>query len=155
MNSMSITARLGALGITLPAAPRPVGAYVPALRCGDLVWTSGQLPMVDGRLIAVGKVPQAVDLEQARAAARAAVLNGLAAVTTVLDPAEDIVRVIRLGVFVNSAAGFCEQAQVANGASDLLLAVFNDAGRHVRAAVGVNELPLNAAVELELLVAVR
>ena len=153
--------RLRALGLELPAAARPLGAYVPAVRTGNLIVTSGQVPMKDGELLAAGKVPTAVPLDVAQAAAMQAALNALAAVRAVLveaDPSaslERVVRVVRLNVYVNSAAGFTDQAQVANGASELLVGVFGEAGRHTRCAVGAAELPLNAPVELDLTVEVR
>ena len=143
------------LGIKLPAAQAPIGAYVPALRSGNLVITSGQLPLADGKPIAAGKVPTDVSLSEAQQAARQAVLNALAAVRAVTGSLDSVVRVVRLNVFVNSAAGFTEQAKVANGASELLLAVFGDAGRGSRCAIGAAELPLNCPVELDLTVEVR
>lgn len=152
---MSITARLRELGVTLPAVSAPVGSYVPATRVGDLVMTSGQLPIVAGELVATGKVPEDITLEAAEEAARNAVINGLAAVASVIDGVDNIRRVVRLGVFVNSSAGFTDQAKVANGASNFLVELLGESGKHVRAAVGVNELPLNAAVELELTVQVK
>ncbi len=152
---MSITARLRELGVTLPAVSAPVGSYVPATRVGDLVMTSGQLPIVAGELVATGKVPEDITLEAAEEAARNAVINGLAAVASVIDGVDNIRRVVRLGVFVNSSAGFTDQAKVANGASNFLVELLGENGKHVRAAVGVNELPLNAAVELELTVQVK
>lgn len=152
---MSITARLRELGVTLPAVSAPVGSYVPATRVGDLVMTSGQLPIVAGELVATGKVPEDITLEAAEEAARNAVINGLAAVASVIDGVDNIRRIVRLGVFVNSSAGFTDQAKVANGASNFLVDLLGENGKHVRAAVGVSELPLNAAVELELTVQVK
>lgn len=149
---MSVEKRLGELGLVLPPAPAPVGAYVPAVRSGRLVWTAGQVPLKDGRLTAVGKVPTEVSLESAQAAAAQAVLNALAAVKGAVGSLEAIARVVRVNVFVNSAAGFSEQHKVANGASELLVKLFGDAGRHSRCAVGAAELPLNVAVELDLVV---
>jgi enamine deaminase RidA (YjgF/YER057c/UK114 family) len=132
-----------------------VGSYVPATRVGDLVMTSGQLPIVAGELVATGKVPEDITLEAAEEAARNAVINGLAAVASVIDGVDNIRRVVRVGVFVNSSSGFTEQAKVANGASNFLVDLLGENGKHVRAAVGVSELPLNAAVELELTVQVK
>jgi enamine deaminase RidA (YjgF/YER057c/UK114 family) len=142
--------RLRELGYALPTAPAPVGSYVPFVRIDRLVMTSGQLPMRDGKLIAAGKVGAGLSIEQGAEAARVTVLNALAQLAVAAGSLANIERIVRLGVFVNSADGFTDQAKVANGASDLLVAVFGDAGRHVRAAVGVNELPLNAPVEIEL-----
>lgn len=138
------------LGISLPPAPAPVGSYLPALKVGDLVFTSGQLPMQDGKLIATGKVGADASMLQATDGARAAVLNALTQVAAVAGGLSKIVRLVPLGVFVNSGPGFTEQAKVANAASDLLVSIFGEAGKHVRAAVGTAELPLNAAVEIEL-----
>ncbi|HQE44651.1 MAG TPA: RidA family protein, partial [Phycisphaerae bacterium] len=139
----------------LPPAPPPVGAYLPALKVGELVFTSGQLPMREGRLVAVGKVSDAASMDQALEGARVAALNALAQVAAVTGGLDRVVRIVRVGVFVNSGPGFTDQAKVANAASELLVGVFGDAGRHVRTAVGVNELPLNAAVEVELIAQIR
>lgn len=149
---MSAEKKLRELGLALPPAAAPVGAYSPAVRSGRWVFTSGQLPLKDGKLAAAGKVPTDVPLEAAQSAAAQAALNALAAVAGVAGSLDAIVRVVRLNVFVNSAAGFTDQAKVANGASDLLLAVFGQAGRHTRCAVGAAELPLDAPVELDLIV---
>ena len=149
---MTPSQRLKKLGLDLPGAPQPVGAYVPAVRTGRLVYTAGQLPMTDGRLLATGKVPTDVSLPDAQAAARQAALNALAAVCTLAGSIDAVRRVIRLNVFVNSAPGFTDQAQVANGASDLLAAVFGDAGQHTRCALGAAELPLASPLELDLIV---
>ena len=152
---MSIEERLQALSIELPPAPKPVGAYVPALRSGNLVFTSGQLPVKAGQMLALGKVPTAVSLEHAQQAARQAALNALAAIQSVVGSLDAVKRIVRVNVFVNSSAGFIEQAKVANGASELLVAIFGDAGRHTRCAIGAAELPLNAAVEVDLVVEVQ
>lgn len=148
--------RLEAMGLSLPAVAQPVGAYVPAVRVGDQVVTSGQLPMRDGQLISSGKIPGDVSVEQGQEAARVAVLNALAAAASVVGGGlESIIRIVRVNVFVNSADGFTDQPKVANGASDLLVEILGENGRHTRAAVGVAELPLNASVELDLIVQVR
>jgi enamine deaminase RidA (YjgF/YER057c/UK114 family) len=152
---MTITQRLATLDITLPSAPVPVGSYVPALRIGNLVFTSGQLPMRDGRLIAAGKVASEVSVEDAAAAARQAALNALAVAADVAGGVDSIARIIRVNVFVASAAGFTDQATVANGASDLLVDIFGDRGRHTRCALGAAELPLNSPVELDMIVELR
>jgi enamine deaminase RidA (YjgF/YER057c/UK114 family) len=152
---MIFSDNLAALGIVLPAAaPAPVGSYVPVVRSQNLIFTSGQLPFRDGKLIAVGKVPTDVPLELAQQAAGAALLNALAAINAIA-PIDGIKQVVRLNMFVNSAAGFTDQAKVANGASDLLARIFGPAGRHTRCAIGAAELPLNAAVELDLVVEVE
>ena len=147
--------RLKELGYDLPPAPAPVGSYVPFVRAGDLVFTSGQLPVHDGKLTAAGKVGAAVTVEQGAQAARVAVLNALAQVAVAAGGLANVRRIVRLAVYVNSAAGFTDQPKVANGASDLLVAVFGDGGRHARSAVGVNELPLDSPVELELIAEVK
>ncbi|MCJ7543498.1 MAG: RidA family protein [Phycisphaerae bacterium] len=146
-----VEAKLTELGLALPPTPAPVGAYVPAVRTGKLIVTSGQLPLKDGKLLATGKVPADVPLEVAQAAAAQAVLNALAAAKTVAGSLEAIARVVRLKVFVNSSAGFTDQAKVANGASEVLLKLFGDAGRHTRRAIGAAELPLNSPVVLDLI----
>jgi enamine deaminase RidA (YjgF/YER057c/UK114 family) len=147
---MTIEARLKELGLELPAAATPIGAYVPAVQSGRLVFTAGQLPSKDGKLIATGKVPTEVPLEQAQAAARQAALNALAAAKSLLGSLDKVARVVRVNVFVNSAEGFSDQPKVANGASELLTEIFGDRGRHTRCAVGAAELPLNAPVELDM-----
>ncbi|GEE01477.1 LysR family transcriptional regulator [Gordonia spumicola] len=150
--------RLAELGITLPPVVAPVGSYTPALRVGDLVYTSGQLPVVDGKLDVVGKVSEGAEgvvrPEQANAAARQCALNALAAVDSVAG-VDNVVRVVKVVGFVASANGFTGQPGVINGASDLIGEVFGDAGVHARSAVGVAELPLGAPVEVELIVQVR
>ncbi len=140
--------RLSALGLQLPEVTAPLAAYVPALRTGDLVFTSGQLPLRGGELLATGKVGAEVDPEQAAACAQQCALNALAAAASVV-PLEEVRRVVKLVVFVASAPGFTGQAGVGNGASHLMAEVFGDAGRHARSAVGVAVLPLDAPVEVE------
>jgi enamine deaminase RidA (YjgF/YER057c/UK114 family) len=146
--------RLAGLGLRLPAVPAPVASYLPATRFEDLVFTSGQLPTVDGALIATGQVGAEVSPEEAYACARTAALNGLAAVADHAGDLDVIDRVIKVVVYVASAPGFTGQPQVANGASDLLVDVLGSSGRHARSAVGVASLPLNAPVEVELVVQV-
>lgn len=155
--SMScVRERLVKLGLTLPAAPRPVAAYLPAVRSGNQVFVSGQLPLREGALVASGPVPSSAPLPLAREAARQCVLNGLAVLAEVLDGDLDRVRrFVRLGVFVASDPGFTDQPQVADGASELLRDLFGDAGRHARAAVGSVALPLGATVEVEMVVEVE
>jgi len=145
---------LAALGLSLPIPPKPVAAYVPCVRTGNLVYVSGQIPMKEGSLLAIGSVPSTVSIEQAQAAARQCVLNGLAVVAAEVGSIDRIRRIVRLGVFVQCDTGFTEQPKVANGASDLLVRVFGEAGRHARAAVGSIALPLGASVEVEMLVEV-
>jgi enamine deaminase RidA (YjgF/YER057c/UK114 family) len=147
-------ARLAALGIDLPAPVAPVASYVPVVVHGGLAWVSGQLPFQDKRLLASGTVPSQVSTEAAAAAARQCVVNALAALRAELGSLSRVERVVRVGVFVASDAGYGDQPKVANGASDLLVEVFGEAGRHARAAVGCPSLPRGTAVEVELLVAV-
>ncbi|HYF14561.1 MAG TPA: RidA family protein [Phycisphaerales bacterium] len=146
--------RLEALGLTLPTPAKPVAAYVPTRRVGNLVYVSGQIPMRNGALVASGPVPSAVGVELAIEAARQCALNALAAVKAEVGELSRVKHVVRLGVWVCSDAGFTEQPRVANGASELMMAVFGDAGRHCRAAVGSIALPLGATVEVEALVEV-
>ena len=145
--------RLAELGLTLPEVTPPVAAYVPAVRNGSLVWTSGQLPMVSGSLVATGLVGSDVTAEDAKDLARTCALNVLAAVGSVVD-LDSVVRVVKVVGFVASAAGFYGQPGVINGASELLGEVFGENGRHARSAVGVAVLPLNAPVEVEITVEV-
>jgi len=143
---------LAELGVTLPAVAAPLAGYVPAVRVGELIYSSGQLPIVDGRLLVTGKVGDAVGLDQAADCARTAALNGLAAVAAEAGNLDAIAQVIKVLVFVASAPDFTGQPQVGNGASQLLRDVFGEAGRHARSAVGVAVLPLDAPVEVELIV---
>ena len=146
--------RLAALGLTLPSVVPPVAAYVPAVRTGQLVFTSGQLPMVAGALPTVGKVGALVTPEQAKDLARTCALNALAAIDALVG-LDAVVRVVKVVGFVASAPGFTGQSAVVNGASELLGELFGEAGRHARSAVGVAVLPLDAPVEVELVVEVR
>jgi len=150
----SWSARLAELGVRLPPVAAPVAAYVPAIRTGQLVFTSGQLPFVDGGLRRTGKVGGAVDVEDAAADAKVCVLNALAAVDGLVG-LDSIARVIRVVGYVASAEGFTGQPRVVNGASEFLGRVFAEAGQHARSAVGVAELPMNAPVEVELTVELR
>lgn len=145
---------LAKLGYALPTPTKPVAAYVPTVRTGNLVFVAGQIPFVDGKLAKTGRVGAEVTLEEGQAFARQCVLNGLAALKAELGELSRVKRIVRVGAFVASAESFVDQPKVANGASELLLQVFGDAGRHARAAVGVNVLPLGAPVEVELLVEV-
>ncbi len=152
----TVAQKLAELGLTLPAAPKPVAAYVPAVRTGNLLFVSGQLPFVAGQLSATGPVPSKTTIEAAQAAARQCILNGLAIVSDQLGgDLEQVVRIVRLGVFVQSDVGFTDQPKVANGASELLQQIFGERGRHARAAVGSIALPLGASVEIEMLIEVR
>jgi enamine deaminase RidA (YjgF/YER057c/UK114 family) len=146
-------ARLAELGVTLPAVAAPLAAYVPAVRTGNLVYTSGQLPLVDGRLTHTGKVGAEVTPEEAKTAARTCALNALAAVDALVG-IDAVTRVVKVVGFVASAPGFTGQPGVINGASEFLGEVFAENGSHARSAVGVAELPVNAPVEVELIVEV-
>lgn len=143
--------RLAELGVELPQVAAPLAAYVPAVRTGNLVYTSGQLPLVEGTLTHVGKVGAAVSPEQAKAAARTCALNALAAVHALVG-LDAVTRVVKVVGFVASAPGFNGQPGVVNGASEFFGEVFGEAGAHARSAVGVSELPLDAPVEVELIV---
>ena len=147
-------ARLAELGIRLPPVAAPVAAYVPAVRSGRLVFTSGQLPFVDGGLRRTGKVGGSVDAEDAAHDAKLCALNALAAVDDLVG-LDQVARVVRVVGYVASAEGFTGQPRVVNGASELLGRVFGDAGRHARSAIGVAELPLGAPVEVELTVELK
>jgi len=146
--------KLQQLGLELPPAAEPVGAYVPTVRTGQIIFTAGQIPTLGGQLVAAGKVPFDVSVEKAQAAARQACLNALAAVRAEAGSLAAVTQIVRLNVFVNSTKSFVDQALVANGASDLLLEVFGPAGKHTRCAIGAAELPLDAPVELDLIVEV-
>lgn len=151
---MAASERLRANGIQLPAVTAPLASYVPALKVGDQVLTSGQLPIRDGELLLRGKLGDGITVEQGAECARQAAINALAAVCSQLHDIDQIIRVVRLCVYVASTPDFTDQAKVANGASEFLLDIFDDAGRHVRSAVGVASLPLDAPVEVELVVQV-
>jgi enamine deaminase RidA (YjgF/YER057c/UK114 family) len=151
MTASTATERLSELGLTLPPVAPPVAAYVPAVRTGNYVYTSGQLPFVDGKLQGTGKVGDGVAAAEAAALARTAALNALAAVASVAGGLDAIARIVKVTCFVASAPVFTGQAQVANGASELLIQVLGDAGRHARSAVGMAVLPLDSPVEVELI----
>ncbi|GIG58862.1 putative endoribonuclease [Longispora fulva] len=147
-------AKIIELGHTMPVVAAPVASYVPAVRTGNLVYVSGQLPFVDGKLTETGKVGADVTADRAKELAAICALNALAAVDSLVG-LNEVVKIVKVGGFVASAEGFTGQPGVINGASDLFLAVFGEAGRHARAAVGVSELPLGSPVELDLIVEVR
>lgn len=153
---MDIHAKLAEMGLKLPAAPKPVAAYVPSVRSGNLVYVSGQLPMSEGKLVATGAVPSQVSVEQAQAAARQCALNALAIIGDAIGGDwSKLVRIVRVGVFVASDPGFTDQPKVANGASEFFGAILGESGRHARAAVGAPSLPLGAPVEVEVVAEVR
>ncbi|HTR92483.1 MAG TPA: RidA family protein [Trebonia sp.] len=151
MEGSQAAERLAAAGLTLPPVAPPVAAYVPAVRTGSYVYTSGQLPLVDGKLQGTGKVGDGVAPEDAASLARIAALNALAAAASVAGGVDAIKRIVKVTCFVASAPSFTGQAQVANGASELLIEVLGDAGRHARSAVGMAVLPLDSPVEVELI----
>lgn len=151
MSEPTASARLAELGISLPNVPAPAAAYVPALRTGNLVFTAGQLPFVDGTLVATGKVGDDVTAEQATQLCRTAALNAIAAAASVAGGVDRLAKIVKVVVFVASAPDFTGQPAVANGASLLLQEVFGAAGVHARSAVGVAVLPLGSPVEVELI----
>ncbi len=151
----TVEARLAEHGLTVPEVAVPVAAYIPAVRTGNLVYTSGQLPMQSGELIATGIVGTDLDEVAAAAGAQQCALNAIAAVKSVIGDLDKVVRVVKVVGFVASAPTFTKQPVVINGASELFAKAFGDAGVHSRSAVGVSALPLNAAVEVEVIVEVR
>ncbi len=149
---MTVKEKLASLNLSLPPVSGPFGAYVPARRVGNLIYVAGQLPMKDGKLMATGQVPSRTSLEDARDAARQCVVNAIAAVQMIApDAVDSIAGVVRVGAFVSSDTSFTEQPKVADAASELLTQIFGDAGKHARAAVGVNTLPRDASVEIEVI----
>jgi enamine deaminase RidA (YjgF/YER057c/UK114 family) len=152
---VSVKEKLAVLGLTLPTAAAPVAAYVPAVKTGNLVFTAGQLPVVDGKLVLTGKVGSDVTPEDAKKMAEICALNALAAISLVAD-IDQIEKIVRVGGFVNGVPGFVAIPAVVNGASELLIKLFGDInGKHARTAVGVAELPLNAPVEIEMVVQLK
>lgn len=146
-----IEQKIAELGIEIPEAPTPLAAYIPAIARGNMVFTAGQLPMLNGQLLYEGKVGADVSLEEAIKAAETCAVNCLSVIKAEVGNLDKIRRIVKVTVFVNSADGFIKQPQVANGASELLVKIFGDNGKHVRSAVGVNELPINAPVEIEMI----
>jgi enamine deaminase RidA (YjgF/YER057c/UK114 family) len=152
---MSIKEKIELLGLTLPVAALPVAAYVPAVKTGNLVFVAGQLPLVDGKIIKEGKVGKEVTPEEAKEMAQVCALNALAAIALVAD-LDQIERVVRVGGFVNGIPGFTAIPPIINGASELFIKLFGEVnGKHARTAIGVAELPLNAPVEVEVLVQLK
>lgn len=150
----AIEEKLKSLGLVLPEAPKPVAVYIPAIQSGNLVFTSGQLPMVKGELTVKGVVGRDIAKEAAAEGAQVCALNALAAIKGVIGDLDKIKRIVKIVVFVASTPNFTAQPSVANGASQLIEKVFGDNGRHARSAVGAPSLPLNAAVEVEMIVEV-
>lgn len=147
--------KINELGYTLPEPPKPLAAYVPAVLAGDLVFTAGQIPVSGGELQYTGKLGRDISEEDGRKAAEICALNCLSAVKGIIGELDRIEKVIKLTVFVNSAEGFTNQPAVANGASELMEKIFGQAGSHARSAVGVNELPKDVPVEIELVVKIK
>jgi enamine deaminase RidA (YjgF/YER057c/UK114 family) len=150
-----IETKIKKLGYTLPEPAKPLAAYIPAIKIDKLVYTAGQLPSVNGQLQYKGKVGFNVSEEEGQKAAVLSLLNCLAVIKSVCGDLDQIEQVVKLTVFINSADGFTNQPKVANGASELLLKIFGDVGKHVRSAVGVNELPIDAALEIEMVVKLK
>ena len=149
-----IEEKLNKLGFKIPPAPKPLAAYIPATKAGNFIFTSGQVPIEDGKIIYKGKVGEDITEDEARKAAELCLINCLSAVKSVAGNLDNIKCIVKLTVFVNSADDFVAQPKIANGASELLEEIFGENGKHVRSAVGVNELPLNSAVEIEMIAVV-
>jgi len=150
-----IEERINELGFTVPEAPKPLAAYIPAIKIDKLVFTAGQLPMVDGKPLAIGRLGAEVSNEIGVKAAEICALNCLSVIKSVVGSLDNIEQIVKLTVFVNSADGFIAQPQIANGASEFLVKIFGEAGKHARSAVGANGLPLNAPVEIEMIVKIK
>ncbi len=150
-----IEEKIKELGFELPEAPKPLAAYIPALKVNDLIFTAGQLPSIKGELKYSGKLGKEISEEEGRKAAEISALNCLSVIKSVAGNLDNIEQIVKVTVFVNSADGFTSQPKVANGASELLGTIFGENGKHVRSAVGVNELPINAPVEIEMIVKLK
>ena len=146
-----IEEKLESLGILLPTPPKPAGSYIPVVRTGNLVFVSGQIPMKDGQVQFKGQVPTSISVEEAQKAARLCIINVLAQLKAELGTLDKISRIVRVSGFVNSSSEFYEQPKIINTASDLLYEIFGEKGKHTRIAVGVASLPLNSAVEIDLI----
>lgn len=147
-----IEEKLKKLNITIPVAPKPLASYIPVTRVGNLVFTAGQIPLENGILKFKGKISKDIDLETGKEAAKLCAINCLSVIKSEIGDLDKIKKIVKVTVFVNSADGFTDQPKVANGASDLLVELFEEKGKHVRSAVGVNELPIDASVEVEMIV---
>lgn len=147
-----IEEKLYAHGITLPSPPKPAGSYIPVVRTGNLVFVSGQIPMSDGNVLYSGKVTKDLSIEDAQKAARLCIINALAQLKSEFGNLDKISKIVRVSGFVNSPPEFTEQPKVINGASDLLFEIFEKRGQHARIAIGVSSLPLNSAVEIDMIV---
>jgi enamine deaminase RidA (YjgF/YER057c/UK114 family) len=151
----NIESRIKVIGLSLPEVPKPVAAYIPAKQSGNLVFTAGQLPMVNGELFSKGLLGQDVEVDEANKAARICTLNALAAIKGVIGDLDRIKQIVRVVGYVASVPTFTQQPAVVNGASELLLEIFGENGKHARSAVGMAVLPLNASVEIELIVEIE
>ncbi len=149
-----IEEKLIEMGIEIPAAPKPLASYIPVTKVGNLVFTAGQIPMANGNLKFRGKVGKEISLEEGIKAAELCTVNCLSVIKSEVKILDNIKRIVKVTVFVNSSNGFTDQPKVANGASDLLVKVFGEKGKHVRSAVGVSELPIDSSVEIEMIVEV-
>lgn len=143
------------LGLEIPETPKPLASYIPANLVDKLIFTAGQLPMVEGHLIYAGKLGIDLTLEEGKKAAEICVINCLSAIKSVISSLDKLDKIVKVTVYVNSAESFTDQPKVANGASDLLVKIFGEPGMHARSAVGVSELPINAAVEIEMIVKIK
>ena len=150
-----IEEKISQLGFTLPAAPKPLASYIPAVKAGNLVFTAGQLPIKDGSLVFKGKLGKDLSEDEGKKAAQLCVLNCLSAIKAVIGDLDNIEQIIKLTVFVSSAVGYRDQPKIANGASDFLAQVFGDNGKHARSAVGVSELPMNSPIEIDMIVKIK
>ena len=148
---MEVEKRLAVMNLKLPPAPQPVGAYVPAVACGSLVYLAGQIPVREGKPVVVGKLGEDLTADESMEAVHVATMNGLAALKAAVGDLDKVTRVVKLTGYIASASAFTEQAAVLNHASKLLLAAFGEKGRHARVAVGVAELPLGVPIELEMI----
>ena len=146
--------KLNEMGIEIPEAPKPLASYIPVTKVDNLVFTAGQIPMANGELKFKGKVGKDISLEDGVKAAQLCTVNCLSVIKSEVNNLDNIKRIVKVTVFVNSADGFTDQPKVANGASDMLVKVFGENGKHVRSAVGVNELPIDSSVEIEMIVEV-
>ncbi len=152
---MSVEEKIREFGYELKEPPKPLASYIPVIKTGNLVFTAGQIPMSGGKLLFSGKVGKDLSLEEGRKAAELCAVNCLNVIKSEIGSLDNIERIIKVTVFVNSADGFTDQPKVANGASDFLVKIFGENGKHVRSAVGVNELPVDSAVEIEMIAEVK
>jgi len=150
-----IEERISSLGITLPTPPKPAGSYIPVVQTGNLLFVSGQIPMKDGKVTFQGKVPTSLSIEEAQKASKLCTINALAQIKNEVGTLDKISRIVKVSGFVNSSQDFVDQPKVINAASDLLFEIFGESGKHSRVAVGVASLPLNSAVEIDMIVEIN